>query len=164
MDKNYDNCDEFKSYIIQLFGTDRSCCFSVKYKNGKRIEWQKTANNLQLSCRLGICYINLFVINSIRNKLFCALIRWTKVLLIVSVRDYDGDSHQHSTGLDQSRELTRSIRREVNKLSDKWNELLQQTEHRHKRLDDVQRVSTCLDVLCSHIRHHINTTIGLHLL
>ena len=70
-------------------------------------------------------------------------------MFIVSVRDYE-DSHQHSTGLDQSRELTRSIRREVNKLSDKWNELLQQTEHRQKRLDDVQRVSTCLDVLCSH--------------
>ncbi|XP_054164235.1 dystrophin-like [Oppia nitens] len=55
------------------------------------------------------------------------------------VRDYDGDSRAHTYRVGDGIELTRSIRREVSKLSDKWNELLQQTEQRLKRLDDVQR-------------------------
>ncbi|RWS26192.1 Dystrophin:-like isoforms A/C/F/G/H, partial [Leptotrombidium deliense] len=40
---------------------------------------------------------------------------------------------------DQSKEVIRCIRREVKKLSDKWNELLQHTEQRQKRFDDVHR-------------------------
>jgi len=82
------------------------------------------------------------------------------MLFVVSVKDYEGgDSHSQGYRSDdkQYREITRRIKREVNKLSDKWNELLQQTEQRQKRLDDVQRVST--QTIESLTRHHIPAII-----
>ena len=38
------------------------------------------------------------------------------------------------------RKTTRSIRREVKKLTEKWSELLQLTEQRQRQLDDLLRV------------------------
>ncbi|XP_035225525.1 dystrophin-like [Stegodyphus dumicola] len=52
-------------------------------------------------------------------------------------KEFEGDSRGYRSAEEQAREITRSIRREVKKLSDKWNGLLQRTEQRQKRLDDV---------------------------
>ncbi|OQR67673.1 dystrophin [Tropilaelaps mercedesae] len=43
---------------------------------------------------------------------------------------------------DQSRELVRSVRRDVAKLTEKWDLLVAHTDQRHKRLDDVLNVSS----------------------
>ncbi|XP_055937258.1 dystrophin-like isoform X4 [Argiope bruennichi] len=52
-------------------------------------------------------------------------------------KEFEGDSRGYRSAEEQAREITRSIRREVKKLSDKWNGLLSRTEQRQKRLDDV---------------------------
>lgn len=52
-------------------------------------------------------------------------------------KEFEGDSRGYRSAEEQVREITRSIRREVKKLSDKWNGLLSRTEQRQKRLDDV---------------------------
>lgn len=57
-----------------------------------------------------------------------------------TAKDYAENGGYRSAD-EQAREITRSIRREVKKLSDKWNELLQHNDLRQKRLDDVHRVS-----------------------
>lgn len=41
---------------------------------------------------------------------------------------------------EESIEMTKSIKREFKKLSEKWNELLQQTEQKQKRLDEILKV------------------------
>nr|XP_015911947.1 dystrophin isoform X3 [Parasteatoda tepidariorum] len=52
-------------------------------------------------------------------------------------KEFECDSRGYRSAEEQAREITRSIRREVKKLSDKWNGLLSRTEQRQKRLDDV---------------------------
>ncbi|XP_022241838.1 dystrophin-like [Limulus polyphemus] len=52
-------------------------------------------------------------------------------------KDYETESRGYRSAEEQAREITRSIRREVKKLSDKWNSLLAHTEQRHKWMDDV---------------------------
>ncbi|RWS09644.1 dystrophin: isoform B-like isoform X3, partial [Dinothrombium tinctorium] len=55
-------------------------------------------------------------------------------------REYsDSENRALRTIEEQSKEVIRCIRREVKKLSDKWNELLQHTEQRQKRFDDVHK-------------------------
>ncbi|KAH9381160.1 hypothetical protein HPB48_020817 [Haemaphysalis longicornis] len=51
-------------------------------------------------------------------------------------KEYD-DSRGYRSADEQAREITRSIRREVKKLADKWNGFLGHTEQRQMRLDDV---------------------------
>uniref|UniRef100_A0A1W7RAQ1 Protein detached n=1 Tax=Hadrurus spadix TaxID=141984 RepID=A0A1W7RAQ1_9SCOR len=52
-------------------------------------------------------------------------------------KEYEGDSRGYRSAEEQAREITRSIRREVKKLSDKWNGLISHSEQRQRRLDDV---------------------------
>ncbi|XP_076307918.1 dystrophin-like isoform X3 [Tachypleus tridentatus] len=52
-------------------------------------------------------------------------------------KDYETDSRGYRSAEEQAREITRSIRREVKKLSDKWTALLSHTDQRHKWMDDV---------------------------
>lgn len=57
-----------------------------------------------------------------------------------------GHHHYRANGVtfmddEALRKTTRSIRREVKKLTEKWSELLQLTEQRQRRLDDLLRVS-----------------------
>uniref|UniRef100_A0A1B0GGX3 Uncharacterized protein n=1 Tax=Lutzomyia longipalpis TaxID=7200 RepID=A0A1B0GGX3_LUTLO len=47
----------------------------------------------------------------------------------------DGDS-RYLSAEEQSRELTRSIRREVAKLSEQWNNLIDRSDHWKHRLDE----------------------------
>lgn len=60
---------------------------------------------------------------------------------IFLAKEFEGDSRGYRSAEEQVREISRSIRREVKKLSDKWNGLLSRTEQRQKRLDDVLVVS-----------------------
>ena len=46
---------------------------------------------------------------------------------------------------EDKRELVRSIRRDVTKLTEKWEILVAHTDQRHKRLDDVLNVSTYVE-------------------
>lgn len=52
----------------------------------------------------------------------------------------DSDSRYMSTE-EQNRELTRSIRREVAKLSEQWNNLIDKSDNWKQRLDDFMTVS-----------------------
>ncbi|XP_076371718.1 dystrophin-like isoform X2 [Tachypleus tridentatus] len=52
-------------------------------------------------------------------------------------KDYETESRGYRSAEEQAREITRSIRRELKKLSDKWNALLAHSEQRHKWMDDV---------------------------
>ncbi|XP_046669291.1 dystrophin, isoforms A/C/F/G/H-like isoform X2 [Homalodisca vitripennis] len=51
-------------------------------------------------------------------------------------RDVDGDSRGYRSAEEQARELTRCIRREVNKLSEKWNALIDRSDQWQRKLDD----------------------------
>ncbi|OXU31889.1 hypothetical protein TSAR_010009 [Trichomalopsis sarcophagae] len=57
-------------------------------------------------------------------------------------RDLDGDSRGYRSAEEQARELTRSIRREVNKLSEQWNALIERSDAWKRKLDDTASVST----------------------
>ncbi|XP_075984488.1 dystrophin isoform X7 [Anticarsia gemmatalis] len=58
-------------------------------------------------------------------------------------RDNEGDSRGYRSAEEQARELARSIRREVAKLADKWNSLVDRSDAWGRCLDDaVQRVRT----------------------
>lgn len=52
----------------------------------------------------------------------------------------DGDS-RYLSAEEQSRELTRSILREVGKLSEQWNNLIDRSDHWKHRLDEYMTVS-----------------------
>lgn len=52
------------------------------------------------------------------------------------------DSRGYRTAEQQARELTRCIRREVNKLSEKWNALIDRSARLHDTLDDSLTVSS----------------------
>lgn len=54
----------------------------------------------------------------------------------------DGDSRGYRSAEEQARELTRSIRREVNKLSEQWNALIERSDAWKRKLDDTANVST----------------------
>lgn len=51
---------------------------------------------------------------------------------------------------EQNRELTRSIRREVAKLSEQWNNLIDKSDNWKQRLDDFMTVSatTIVNLCC----------------
>nr|CAD7454666.1 unnamed protein product [Timema tahoe] len=51
-------------------------------------------------------------------------------------RELEGDSRGYRSVEEQARELTRSIRREVNKLSEKWNALIDRSDQWQRKLDD----------------------------
>lgn len=53
----------------------------------------------------------------------------------------DADSRGYRTAEEQARELTRCIRREVNKLSEKWNALIERSDQWQRKLDDSIVVS-----------------------
>lgn len=59
-------------------------------------------------------------------------------------RDLDGDSRGYRSAEEQARELTRSIRREVNKLSEQWNALIERSDAWKRKLDDTATVSILL--------------------
>ncbi|XP_033212091.1 dystrophin isoform X3 [Belonocnema kinseyi] len=52
-------------------------------------------------------------------------------------RELDGDSRGYRSAEEQARELTRSIRREVNKLSEQWNTLIERSDTWKRKLDDT---------------------------
>lgn len=54
----------------------------------------------------------------------------------------DADSRGYRTAEEQARELTRCIRREVSKLSEKWNALIERSDQWQRKLDDSLVVST----------------------
>lgn len=56
-------------------------------------------------------------------------------------RELDGDSRGYRSAEEQARELTRCIRREVNKLSEKWNALIDRSDQWQRKLDDSHSVS-----------------------
>lgn len=56
-------------------------------------------------------------------------------------RELDGDSRGYRSAEEQARELTRSIRREVNKLSEQWNALIERSDAWKRKLDDTTNVS-----------------------
>ncbi|XP_021924412.1 dystrophin-like isoform X3 [Zootermopsis nevadensis] len=51
-------------------------------------------------------------------------------------REVEADSRGYRSAEEQARELTRSIRREVNKLSEKWNALIDRSDQWQRKLDD----------------------------
>lgn len=66
----------------------------------------------------------------------------SNIALCVSAgRDVDGDSRGYRTAEEQARELTRCIRREVSKLSEKWNALIERSDQWQRKLDDSLSVS-----------------------
>ncbi|XP_026738868.1 dystrophin-like isoform X2 [Trichoplusia ni] len=71
-------------------------------------------------------------------------------------RDNEGDSRGYRSAEEQARELARSIRREVAKLADKWNTLVDRSDAWGRCLDDaVQRVrtfTTSLDELAGRVQ------------
>ncbi|XP_028042017.1 dystrophin-like [Bombyx mandarina] len=71
-------------------------------------------------------------------------------------RDSEGDSRGYRSAEEQARELARSIRREVAKLADKWNTLVDRSDAWGRCLDDaVQRVrafTNSLDELASRVQ------------
>ncbi|XP_059053105.1 dystrophin-like [Achroia grisella] len=71
-------------------------------------------------------------------------------------RESEGDSRGYRSAEEQARELARSIRREVAKLADKWNSLVDRSDAWGRCLDDaVQRVrtfTTSLEELASRVQ------------
>jgi hypothetical protein len=61
-------------------------------------------------------------------------------------REVDGDGRGYRSAEEQARELTRSIRREVSKLSEQWNALIDRSDLWQRRLADTINVS--LSHLC----------------
>lgn len=67
----------------------------------------------------------------------------TKILPLSPVgRESEGDSRGYRSAEEQARELARSIRREVAKLADKWNTLVDRSDAWGRCLDDAVVVST----------------------
>jgi uncharacterized protein YlxW (UPF0749 family) len=62
-------------------------------------------------------------------------------VLFSAGRELEGDSRGYRSAEEQARELTRSIRREVNKLSEKWNALIDRSDQWQRKLDDSLAVS-----------------------
>lgn len=74
-------------------------------------------------------------------------------MVLVSVgREVEADSRGYRSAEEQARELTRSIRREVNKLSEKWNALIDRSDQWQRKLDDSLTVSQYLFVTPADIR------------
>lgn len=62
------------------------------------------------------------------------------VTLVYCVVALEGDS-RYLSAEEQNRELTRSILREVGKLSEQWNNLIDRSDHWKHRLDEYMTVS-----------------------
>jgi hypothetical protein len=67
--------------------------------------------------------------------------RYVMVIIFSAGRELEGDSRGYRSAEEQARELTRSIRREVNKLSEKWNALIDRSDQWQRKLDDSLAVS-----------------------
>lgn len=65
------------------------------------------------------------------------------MLYCVSVNrgEVEGDCRGYRSAEEQARELTRSIRREVSKLSEQWNALIDRSDLWQRRLADTINVS-----------------------
>lgn len=61
--------------------------------------------------------------------------------MLTAGRELDGDSRGYRSAEEQAKELTRCIRREVNKLSEKWNALIDRSDQWQRKLDDSHSVS-----------------------
>ncbi|KAK0097092.1 hypothetical protein PV326_003328 [Microctonus aethiopoides] len=64
-------------------------------------------------------------------------------------REHDGDSRSYRSTEEQTHELTRSIRREVNKLSEQWNALIARSDAWKGKLDDTT-ANRKIEVLSRH--------------
>ncbi|EGI69698.1 Dystrophin, isoform D [Acromyrmex echinatior] len=64
-------------------------------------------------------------------------------------RELDGDSRGYRSAEEQARELTRSIRREVNKLSEQWNALIERSDAWKRKLDDTANRFHLSERLCA---------------
>lgn len=73
--------------------------------------------------------------------------------VFVTVAVQEGDSRGYRSAEEQARELARSIRREVAKLADKWNALVDRSDAWGRCLDDAVQVHT--DILCFITISHI---------
>lgn len=62
------------------------------------------------------------------------------MVTLVIVLALEGDS-RYLSAEEQNRELTRSILREVGKLSEQWNNLIDRSDHWKHRLDEYMTVS-----------------------
>lgn len=61
-----------------------------------------------------------------------------KFLIVITAIDTDS---RYLSAEEQNRELTRSIRREIAKLSEQWNNLIDRSDHWKHRLDEYMTVS-----------------------
>lgn len=67
----------------------------------------------------------------------------------------DADSRGYRTAEEQARELTRCIRREVSKLSEKWNALIERSDQWQRKLEDSLVVSNIFNATyCTYPRNH----------
>ncbi|KYN01560.1 Dystrophin, isoform D [Cyphomyrmex costatus] len=67
----------------------------------------------------------------------------------IAGRELDGDSRGYRSAEEQARELTRSIRREVNKLSEQWNALIERSDAWKRKLDDTANRFHLSERLCA---------------
>lgn len=79
---------------------------------------------------------------NVDSKLVLITLRSRFDVSISAGRELDGDSRGYRSAEEQARELTRSIRREVNKLSEQWNALIERSDAWKRKLDDTANVST----------------------
>lgn len=68
-------------------------------------------------------------------------IKQKNIFISAATREGEGDSRGYRTAEEQARELARSIRREVTKLADKWNALVDRSDAWARCLDDAAQVS-----------------------
>lgn len=85
-----------------------------------------------------------------------ALFYLPSFFVLATGRDLDGDSRGYRSAEEQARELTRSIRREVNKLSEQWNALIERSDAWKHKLDDTANVSILLGILSTRIFYPIS--------
>lgn len=71
------------------------------------------------------------------QQFYCFMVTLVYCVCFVAL---EGDSRYLSTE-EQNRELTRSILREVGKLSEQWNNLIDRSDHWKHRLDEYMTVS-----------------------
>lgn len=66
------------------------------------------------------------------------------MILFAAASSHDMDS-RYLSAEEQTRELTRSIRREVGKLSEQWNNLIDRSDNWKHRLDEYMTVSQMIN-------------------
>lgn len=86
--------------------------------------------------RVNFFYLNFFL--HLYLFVFNILCIHASCVLLAAAHDTDS---RYLTAEEQSRELTRSIRREVGKLSEQWNNLIDKSDNWKHRLDEYMTVS-----------------------